>query len=44
MCCIACGGMMRNQCEYDGLHRITAMKNVLFGPKPYPDAFSNTYR
>ncbi|NUO03508.1 MAG: hypothetical protein HUU01_23080, partial [Saprospiraceae bacterium] len=38
-----CGVMMRNNYEYDGLHRITAMKNVLFGPTPFPDAFSNTY-
>jgi len=34
---------MRNIYEYDGLHRITAMNNVLFGPTPFPDAFSNTY-
>jgi len=38
-----CGFKMRNIYEYDGLHRITAMKNVLFGPTPFPDAFSNTY-
>ncbi len=39
----ACGFMMRNLYEYDGLHRITAMNNVFFGPTPYPDAFSTTY-
>jgi len=39
----ACGFMMRNQYEYDGLHRLTKTNNVFFGADPYPDAFSNTY-
>ncbi|MBX2927298.1 MAG: RHS repeat protein [Saprospiraceae bacterium] len=38
-----CGFMMLNNYEYDGLHRITAMKNIFFGQQPYPDAFSTTY-
>jgi len=38
-----CGFKMSNNYEYDGLHRITEMNNVLFGPTPHPDAFSTTY-